>query len=457
MSATRIRSFSAAMPPQDAISHVRNSSKNSMPPPPLPASLDISSRGRAAMPPFQSSFANAKHNPPRHLTRKSIDLDDDDYSSDMSPSTPARQAAAGTKLPVSAGARDLMDFLAKGPPEDFRPPPSPFLETPKKSGRLQRMISKLTLKEKDKDSDSKGARHNNGSADSISKSSRSAPSVPTSPLYTKPIPPRIAPAPISPPSSSASSIAEQDPTPAPIPSRARKSSSVRKAVPALSMPELPVPAGTTAPETSSAPASRPVSRPVSKPSTPVRNSHIAQAPITHETSVPGGQERPVVPAIVAPVSPPARNSSKNATIDITKTPETTSSQDIAGHARDMHRTMVHATNADECRLLLDMFLIRSGLHLDISNPQQEYPSPPSDMHQPLPFAVQSELENSLVELFLGSLVEDEESEESLASESSVTSDSKAVTFPVSPPDTPLVAQSSESSVSDTPAPTPAPI
>ncbi|KZP13483.1 hypothetical protein FIBSPDRAFT_897397 [Athelia psychrophila] len=438
MSATRIRSFSAAMPPQDMNSHARTpfAAKASMlpppPPPPLPPSL-VSTRGRT-MPPVSSLSKHAT----RHTSRNSIDLDDED--SDFAPPSPLRQTA-----PVSAGARDLIDFLAKGPP-DMGPPPIGMLDTPKKSGRLQRMISKLSLKDGD------GKRNSNGSPNS-SKGSRTAPSIPTSPVYPRPVPPRIIPAPISPPESSdESSLVDQDPTPAPTPARPRKTSSARKAVPIISKPEPPMPVADFAAQTTPKASSSTASRTISKSTTPARsqvNGHVSQTSIKDkDTSRSETPVRPDVPAITVPVSPPERGSSNNAVVDMAKAPEPTSpAKDTAGHARDMHRLMAHATNADECRLLVDMFLIRSGLHPDVaSDHQTHYPSPPSDAHQPLPIAVESELEQSLVELFLGSLIDEEEEESFTPGSTTIASftpgscsdsDAKPVTLPVSPPDTPL--------------------
>jgi hypothetical protein len=71
------------------------------------------------------------------------------------------------------------------------------------------------------------------------------------------------------------------------------------------------------------------------------------------------------------------------------------------NAREMHRLLSHATNADECRLIVDMFFVKSGLQLESVNHDTPYPSPPLEPTVPLPDVADIDLENSLVELFLG--------------------------------------------------------
>jgi hypothetical protein len=63
----------------------------------------------------------------------------------------------------------------------------------------------------------------------------------------------------------------------------------------------------------------------------------------------------------------------------------------------MHRLFSEATTADECRIIFDMFLARSGL--PAANHDTPLPSP-SDIHGTQPSKADVDLEHSLVELLL---------------------------------------------------------
>lgn len=466
--ATRLRSQSASMPPAERFSHAtRNTSKISAIGPPLPPSSAPQTPQRDMQfkqPPSLSGM------PPRKRTvvrnRESLDLDDvigerseDDAVVDVAPKSPS------TRYPVSAGARDLIDFLATGPPDMPERPASTSvvtLETPKaKGGRLQRMISKLTLK----DGEQKHSRSNNGSAESSSKRTSPVTQAPLSPLYNKPVPPRpppSVPTPISPPSSPSQTSLVDAPPPS---TRPRNTSNARKAVPSswdqnFSVPESSI--VTAAPKL--------VQAPTSSQSPQINRTSPRSSPVNGQTNgQTNGQPKPIQvkeedkPRSSSTRSPKHSHSSANGSVSkpVIIVPERTTSKKLSevvksaeiptapspapsppsfsSHAQEMRRLIGYATNVDECRLIVDMFLAKSGLHLEPADPQNPYPSPPSDLLQ-LPSGSNADLEHSLVELFLGGMGDEGDEELSSPAESS-DSKSSPVTFPVSPPDTPIPVDS----------------
>jgi hypothetical protein len=83
-------------------------------------------------------------------------------------------------------------------------------------------------------------------------------------------------------------------------------------------------------------------------------------------------------------------------------PETkTLSKLAAQHARELQRQLLTATTVDECRLLVDMFLAKSGLSLELTNDELPYPSPASSVLPSHTSVADADLEHSLVELLLG--------------------------------------------------------
>jgi len=71
-------------------------------------------------------------------------------------------------------------------------------------------------------------------------------------------------------------------------------------------------------------------------------------------------------------------------------------------ARDMRRHFSNATNVDECRLILEMFLAKSGISVEPTEYDIPYPSPsPSDTPLTQRTEADISLEHALVELFLG--------------------------------------------------------
>ena len=416
-------------------------------------SLSPSSTHDRGMPSQQTIPGNGF--PPRtrniQRNRESLDLDDiiggrnDEDQVHMEPPKCAPRGTARVPLyPVSAGARDLIEFLAEGPP-NLDPLSGPAdssmsLDTPSKAkgGRLQRMISKLTLKDDDR-------KFRGGGVDSYPKSRRTGPTAGQSPLLQpppilapKPVPPR--PPPISPPSppSSPSQHSLVEPTDL---ARPRRQSTPRK----------PATVGPTTPQTTSKPLPEPSPVLLPKeleqpPKVPPSPSQIKYEDWPRST---GSRTTKQLNGTAAGIfkSPPQHHSSKT-TIDDVK-PQPTAAEcsvlvTISDNARDMHRLLARATNADECRLIVDLFLVKSNLLPNAEATNAAYPSPPSDNNQPLPSAVTAtNLENNLVELFLGGGGEEyaEGDEEPLLPLSPTTTnpgkDTTPVTLPVSPPDTPL--------------------
>lgn len=112
----------------------------------------------------QAMLPDSDGRPPRtrkiQRNRESLDLDDIMGDSDderPAVDTQSKPAASrnGRPMKVSASTRELIDFLAEGPP-DFPQPPfptsPPSLDGGKQrgSGRLQRMMSKLSMGNSDK-------------------------------------------------------------------------------------------------------------------------------------------------------------------------------------------------------------------------------------------------------------------------------------------------------------------
>lgn len=67
-------------------------------------------------------------------------------------------------------------------------------------------------------------------------------------------------------------------------------------------------------------------------------------------------------------------------------------------AQALRRLMSKASTADECRLLLDMFLAKSGIPIDAADYDAPYPSPLSE--RPERQSADMTVENFVVELIL---------------------------------------------------------
>lgn len=394
--------------------------------------------------------------PPRtriiQRNRDSMDLDDvmngsDDDEEDVpvpvhrqprSPPTPKR---VNPPHAVSASTRDLMDFLAEGPPEppaskhgngDFDGPLDSGPETPKPKsaggGRLQRMISKLNLGNGEKPKGTEGPR--------TQSTKQPTPIYPTtdskfqsgtlSSLANRPIPPRP-PRPISPHSSPSQDSSDENKS---------VRSAVRRPYQDGSFSREPAPAERQATERP-IPAS-PLARVL--PTTDSQEQILHRAAPTHVNGNRNAKNDRVVPVQAAstdvlPIVPVRTISSplrKPAPVESTSTPSIP-----VNDIRDMQRLLSNATTADECRLILDMFMARNGIPRDPK--VQSAPTSPSVV-KPISYTgVESLLESSLVELFLG------------GSASSVVS-SQTSSVPLQPQVDGFIHEKSIGAASDTPSP-----
>ena len=387
--------------------------------------------------------------------RESLDLDDVMGGSDDEAPEPAAQVQLKTpttpkrkgQYAVSSKTRDLMDFLAEGPPTappvsragremiDFLAEGPPVttesaasLETSKSkgSGRLQRMVSKLTM-------GNSGKSRSIGGSEDLSRSSSRPPTTLASKtsasnlsaLANRPIPPR--PRPISPPSSpspSQGSVEEKNSFSPP----SRKTSVTRKVMPMWEhMPSETQPT-VIAPAVPSKPDGPENIYSPQKPfeaQLPSANGHAKnganEEPI--KNNVLRGPKPPTTVAVIDKALPttvdsatefplPKRLSPKNPPTAIranptrkspsTIIPSTSSSHLSVDDARDMRRHFSNATNVDECRLILDMFLAKSGISVEPTEYDIPYPSPsPSDTPLTQRTEADISLEHALVELFLG--------------------------------------------------------
>ncbi|GLB34110.1 hypothetical protein LshimejAT787_0109940 [Lyophyllum shimeji] len=359
--------------------------------------------------------------------RESMDLDDIMAGSDDEdipvPKTPSKTSTPQRigQHAVSASTRDLMDFLAQGPPPDVAEPTPDFNTSAsyngssengksKGTGRLQRMISKLSL--------SNAERSREDSQKLKSPQSVARPTIPAKPslnglssLANRPIPPRP-PRPISPPPSSHASSDEQHRDG----SRSRSASvsqssrrpSYLEAQHAEPVPVLPAHRdySETVPPNRREPSSHanghgqtqrngvvenmsPVSGP---PRTFSPQSRADSYPSSAEVEKPKHQSRSHVTSPTSPVrKPPPVYADSSSKLHLSST-----------DAKDMHRLFARATTADECRLIFDMFLAKSGIPVKATNCDAPYPSPsPSVVAREQTAAVEAALEHTLVELLLG--------------------------------------------------------
>ena len=457
--ATRLRTVSASMPSGEQFPHaLRKHVKASTLPSNPPTTYQFRERNMPAQQPHPATGPQARV---RNVTRnrESLDLDDvmgisedDEAPQEVVAKSPVPRP---TKYPVSAGARDLIDFLAEGPPDAPDEPSSAGSiskdasrspDTPKKGGRLQRMISKLTLKDAEQ-------KHltSSSSAESYSKSSRRPQSgfnqsPLASPLYSKPVPPRPPPIPTSPystPSQSSTSLVEPS-------SRVRRPSNVRTTVPSSweqgsITPESSKTTITLVKGVQDLPSAR-VAPPSSKPQSvngQAKNNQ-AREEAKPRSSPPRIVKQPIPTTTSSgPKVPPPPLESQSLKTKSIISDQSAIMAALSQHAQEMRRLLTSATNVDECRLLVDMFLAKSGLHFETL----DYSSPPlpSTVPQPDP-GTEADLENSLVELFLGGAGEEGSKvdgddqmlsriDKSVNNQSSA-SEGSSISLPMSPPDTP---------------------
>ena len=353
-------------------------------------------------------------------SRKITDMDLDDIMNGSDDEKSEHLALSNFRTPkptkISKSARDLIDFLDRGPPEDFAPslpPQSPATSSFKSTGRFQRMMSRLTgssSSEKLRDESVKLKR--TPVANNPLNGSNGTMSLPQTPIRKMPSvivatpPPRMQPISqqVTPPRSPSLNDSSRP---------MQRKTSVRKKVPPIH-PELE---GSV-----SGPQSPSVTRTLS-------DEGIRPPGLTIETEHPDEVDeahQPASPPLLSPEPdprasadtiasndniifqrPPA-NPPSDLTVDIVapalipvtiqppSAPEDVKPSLSAADAQSLRQLMSTATTADECRVLVDMFLARVGFPIDRSTNVDPYPSPISSTDQS-----DIDLESSVIETLLG--------------------------------------------------------
>lgn len=381
ISANRLRSLSTP--------GVKRSSPRK-PPPPIPPSV-FPAMARDPPPGFPARTRR------RQANRESIDLDDIMAGPDreeVSPVTPV------VKSPVSRSTRELMDFLAQGPPNDFTRPggelggplnPSHHntnsisFESKPKGDRLRRMISLLNIGSGEKSRAS-------------AYTSKTLQKIRPFPPAVNPIPPRLA----NQTSLDGLSSLANRPVP-PRPSRQPDPPSDHE----ISPPPSPCLPGTI--RSSSLNATSP-NRPPSPALVPPRrtsrekDSHLngsANGHTYHQTKHTAElttSDAAAATDITSPATTALTISLQNRkarTASVMNSP-IQSGPTVGLSPSDvchLHRLISSATSADECRLILDMFITKHGLPI-------EPPNTSSNSNNPEP-SEDERLERSVVGFFLG--------------------------------------------------------
>ena len=388
--------------------------------------------------------------------RESMDLDDimngldDDTPSSAKPAKPPVAAPTVRSEPgkkgVSQSTRDLIDFLSEGPPEtpslgsSYAPSfdghsSSPKITTMdsgrKAPGRLQRMISKLSIGGSDR------PRASDEGRDGLRTPTRPTPPLPPvpsllskpsiaslspsiSPLANRPIPPRYPRPPSPPPSSPSQSSAEE-----PVATRAKKPSGQdsldtrsidthplqtrqnqnRVASPVAEKRDentsnheingrIPKPADQEGKSNNVNHQSHksPISPDRTYPITPAPSSRVSPAndPVSlpPQTVTRSVSSRKPLPSVISPV--PQQTETVQPATRVTPSGLLTDND-----AHEIHRLMSHAGSADECRLILDMFLARAGTRIGGTTAVTVALPPTSSTLS------DSSLESTVVELLLG--------------------------------------------------------
>jgi len=350
----------------------------------------------------------------RKIQRNIGDMDLDDIMNGSEAEKAESRTLSSFKTPrpakISKSARDLIDFLDEGPPGDLAPPPPPQSQaasSPKSTGRFRRIVSKLTGSSSSEKLQEDAAKLRRvGSTNHQQSPVKRVPTVvvATPPPRLQSIPQQVTP-PDSPPTVNQDSLRPM-----------QRRTSVRKKVPPVD-PELETsaltPTSPSAPRLASNEYPRPsaltngngqlnrvdeVHKPVSPPSSSPEPEPRARADtITSDEKIAVRRPTPTPPPkITVEVAPPVP-----ASLPVTVRPASPPSQRIesplnAAHAQSLRQLMSMATTADECRVLVDMFLARVGFPIDRSTNIDPYPSPisstdPSDI----------DLESSVIETLLG--------------------------------------------------------
>jgi hypothetical protein len=355
-------------------------------------------------------------------TRKINDMGMIDIMNDSDDEKSESRTLSNFKTPrppkISKSARDLIDFLDQGPPVDFtppRPPHSPATSSFKSAGRFQRMMSKLTGSPSSEKLREEGAKLRRTPVVNTSfNNSNGATNPPQTPVKQVPAvvvatpPPRLLP--VSP---SQQATPPRSPTVNHDSSRLiQRKTSIRKKVPPLH-PEMETSAFAPRPPSVSRVLPDEPSRPPALTDGNEQLNGINEtAPPSFSLPEPEPRSRTSVDTIASDKivfrrptpTPPSKITVEIATPASTPLPvpaQQSSPQDVelslnATHAQSLRQLMSTATTADECRVLVDMFLARVGFPVDRSTNVDPYPSPisstdPSDV----------DLESSVIETLLG--------------------------------------------------------
>lgn len=354
------------------------------------------------------------------LARNRVSLDVEDVMGDSDEEllgSTGRKPSQDKRKGLSPSTRELIDFLAEGPPEPMMLSPNGNGLTQRKSGRLQKMISRITLASSNEST--KASRRMTGSHEPSASRNPSATNL--SPLANRPIPPRYhTPGPPSATSSdqeAASMRLRSQSAP-----RMPASHENRTAVAKEQVPVPPIPSivsgsdfchspGTLSKKLSESTLNKQVepntrSTRVESPSTHPRHGEslpLASPTVSSAVSSPRPSVEPSSPpAESAPVVyVPARVSSKGVStrslLSESPPPPPVVPTPVADHARDMRRMLARATSAEECRLLVDIFLTRSKLITDAAELHALVAFSP----EPSTREMNVTIENAVVGLFLG--------------------------------------------------------
>ncbi|OBZ70223.1 hypothetical protein A0H81_09784 [Grifola frondosa] len=405
-----------------------------------------------AVPISSSQSDGPRYSLPKHLSdqpsrtrkvgrnRESLDLDEvmagedgEDHADTVSRSSSATIRTKPKSPHISRAARDLIDFLDEGPPEEPKFPPVPsmnasvisFESSRNRSGRLQRMMSKLSIG---------GSRENlngRGVSEEISKPTRSL----SRKASNKATPPPLAYA-----QSSLSSkksfpnviIATPPPRPAPLVSNL------------ISPPISTTSSSHTSTEDVSQPSSHPShslsTRRATRKAVPAFEDFPLPPPISPaETdsvkSLRNSSTRHLSNGHSSLLSPQSKVESGYISRSASRSPITPSDRTparlplAAADVDDLRRLLSSATNADECRLLVDMFLAKNGFPSKATTPSVDTTqlSPPENMEKSE--CINDSLERSIVALLLGGDHEDAEGASDNHSESPDTSPDTSLITP----------------------------
>ncbi|KAL4076291.1 hypothetical protein V8B97DRAFT_1862790 [Scleroderma yunnanense] len=411
--------------------------KSTTAPPKLPTGFDseshstipnsaVESTQRRRSPPTELNMGATK--PSTSRLRVSLDVDDvmGDSDEDILGSSGRKSSqVSGKRKGLSTSTRELIDFLAEGPPgaPTLLSPTSndsSLSLTPRKSGRLHKMISRITLSNES----SKASRRLTGSHElSVSRNPSSAN---LSPLANRPVPPRY-PTP-SPPSATSSDRRSADQEAASIRQRSQSAPRIpitpenRTAVAKEQEPVPPIPAiipesdfcnspGTISKKLSDAALSKQTELstkfdPVESPSTRSKCaeslaptspgiSSAMPSPTPSTQPSPGLVESP--PVVHIPVRVSSTGATSRSLPSQSSSPPSAVLASVTEHACDMRRALGHATSVQECRLLVDIFLARSKLIANAAELRALVASPQDSAKREL----NATIENAVVGLFLG--------------------------------------------------------